>query len=64
MASEKHAYELKAHLNSAEIAVGDKLIRFDSDKHYETSDPSEVRALDEFHAVKAVEAGSKKKDGD
>lgn len=54
MAAEKNAYELKANFNSAEVAVGDKLVRIE-DGVYETSDPDEIRALDDHPAVKAAE---------
>ena len=48
----KVAFELKTPYNSAEVAVGDRLVRLDSDKPYETTDADEVRALDQHPAVK------------
>lgn len=58
MAAEKKAYELKAHFNSAEVAVGEKLVRIE-DGVYETSDIDEQRALDDHPAVKAAEGKAK-----
>jgi hypothetical protein len=63
MASDKQAYELKANVNSAETAVGSKLIRLDRDKdggeRYETKDPAEILALDNWDAVKSVQPAEK-----
>lgn len=53
-------YELKANTNSAEIWVADKRIRLEGDTVYSTSNPAEIRALDEWDAVKAAETTSKK----
>jgi hypothetical protein len=53
----KQGYELKANFNSAEVAVGDKLIRLEEGKGYETSDPAEQGALDNLPSVKRAEKG-------
>lgn len=55
----KKSYELKADFNSAEVAVGDKLIRLEKGDKYETSDPAEQNALSEFPATKEVTKGDK-----
>jgi phage gp46-like protein len=62
MASDKQAYELKANVNSAETAVGSKLITLDREKgteRYETKDPAEILALDNWDAVKSVQPAEK-----
>ncbi len=62
MATEKKAYELKANVQSAQIATGTKLITFEEGKVYETSNLAEQADLDAFDAVKAAEPAAKKKE--
>jgi hypothetical protein len=53
-AREPRAYELLEEFNSAELAVGERLVRIEQGERYETDDPNEIAALDVYRAVKAV----------
>lgn len=55
MAAEKTVYELKANFNSAEVAVGERLVRLEEGKQHATNDPAEIRALEDHPAVKHAE---------
>jgi hypothetical protein len=55
----KVSYEVKANVNSFEMALGDKLVRIEDGKPYETSDPHEQAALDDQPSIKRGEKGGK-----
>lgn len=63
MAADKHGFEVKAHVNSVEVAVGDKLVRLESGAVYETADQEEIRALDAHPSVKTADAPAKSTGG-
>ncbi len=57
MAADTQSFEVKANVNSVEIAVGERLVRLEDGKPYATKDPEEIRALEAHPSVKTADKG-------
>ncbi len=56
MAERKYRFSPHEGVNEVEIAVTDGLVTVTSEKEYETTDPIEIRALDEHPLIKRLPA--------
>lgn len=63
MARDKQAFEVKAHVNSVELAVNnrEKLLRIEAGDRYETDHPDEINALADHPSVKTADSAQAKK---